>query len=139
MSTPRIKSELYCLTDTARDSENTAKCLWDVGSVPDKQEAACVGGPAVQNPRSVTTILGAYLTTLLNPEESSTVPGEGHIPFSSPLKFRKSCVVAFIHLSAVLLFSLGRKARWTLERFASAAAPAEGCLFIIVRLQTDAA
>lgn len=98
-----------------------------------------MGGPAVQNPRSVTTILGAYLTTLLNPDESSTVPGEAHIPFSSPLKFRKSCVVAFIHLSAVLLFSLGRKARWTLERFASAAAPAEGCLFIIVRLQTDAA
>lgn len=97
------------------------------------------GGPATQNPRSVTTILSAYLTTLLYPEESSCVVGDDHIPFSSPLKFRKSCVVAFIHLSAVLLVSLGRKARWTSERFASAAAPAEGCFFIIVRLQTDAA
>lgn len=73
------------------------------------------------------------------PRGMQRTTGEDHIPFSSPLRLRKSCVVAFIHLSAVLSVSLGRKARWTLERSASAAAPTEGCFFIIVRLQTDAA
>lgn len=66
--------------------------------------------------------------------------GSGHVPFLSPLRLRGSCVVACSHLSAVLcVISFGEKARWTLERSASAAAPTEGCFFIIVRLQTDSA
>lgn len=97
------------------------------------------GGTCHSKPRSVTTVLSANLTRLLNREGGERLLTEAYIPFSSPLRLRKSCVVAFIHLSAVLSVSLGRKARWTLMRSASAAAPTEGCFFIIVRLQTDAA
>lgn len=64
---------------------------------------------------------------------------KSHLPFSSPLRLRKRRGVAFIHLSVLLVVSPGRKARWTWERLASAAAPTEGWFFIIVRLQTDAA
>lgn len=61
-----------------------------------------------------------------------------HLPSSSPLKVRRSCVVAFSHLSAVRSVSLGRKGpSRTLEK--SAVVPASDCLFIIVRLRTDAA
>lgn len=62
------------------------------------------------------------------------------VPFSSPLRLRKSFSDAFIHLSAVFLsVSLGRKVQLSLVKSALAAAPAEGCFFIIVRLRTDAA
>lgn len=110
-----------------------------IDRVPGKPVAACTGDLPLSTTLSVTTSLSANLTTLLTPDGANSVLTEDHVPFSSPLRLRKSCVVAFIHLSALLSVSLGRKARWTLERSASAAAPTEGCFFIIVRLQTDAA
>lgn len=102
----------------------------------EEEEVEERGGPATHKP---TTDQSRRALRAVDPRREKKKTG--NVPFSSPLGLRKSCgfVVASIHLSAVLSVSRGRKARWTLEGSASAAAPAEGCFFIIVRLQTDAA
>lgn len=135
-----VTPETRCLGRTDGPSANAAA---GPGRVPDRRRARRRGGRGAGGGGGGELPLKApgqsrRLSAPI-PQDYKPPRRRDHSPFSSPLRLRKSCVVAFIHLSAVLSVGPGRKARWRLERSASAAAPTEGCFFIIVRLQTDAA